>query len=353
MSAPPPVDSQEAPATGPLPADAAASPLGIHVSRIQKLLFAVGTVIAAYFIYLIVRQVDVHTLGAILGRSNPLFLALAFAAIATAYVFRTARLHFIVSQHSAQSSMGKCAKAILIGIAINNIYPFRLGDVYRVVAFRSLLGIDGAKMLGALVIERIVDLGCILAFLALSLSLSQSEVSDSHLRFWIVVLTCAAIAAFILMLFTPRPLRWLLAIFRPKLPILRPVLDFADSLLEGVASAMAPRSIVVIIAIALAGWTVELGVFSWMVSQAVGLSASFAGALLGIVLGNLSTLFPNVPGYVGTFDYFTVLGVTSAGGDANQGAAFAIVAHATIWLFTTGAGLLYFAVDRYRRFHPA
>jgi glycosyltransferase 2 family protein len=352
MTTSPPTGSSASLGPAPLRADETLPPLGIGVSTIQKILFAVGTVLAAYFIYLIVRQVDFYKLVAILRHSNPLFIALGFATIALAYVFRTGRLHFIVSQHSRQSTLGKCAKAILVGVAINNIYPFRLGDVYRVVAFRSLLGIDGAKMLGALVIERIIDLICILLFLALALALSQSRVSDSQVRFWILVLTCASILAFVLMLFTPRPLRQLLALFRPGIPILGAVLRFADSLLEGVASAMAPRSIVVIFAIGLAGWTVELAVFSWVVGKAVGLDARFAAGLLGLVLGNLSALFPNVPGYVGTLDYFMVLGITSAGGDPNQAAAFAIVAHAILWLFTTGGGLLYFAVDRYRRFHP-
>lgn len=319
---------------------------------IQKIFFVAGALLSGYLIYLIALKIDVDTLLGILRRSNPFYVMAGFAVLSVAYVFRTARLHFIVSQHSTRSTFGKCAKAILVGVAINNVYPFRLGDLYRVVAFRSTLGIDGAKMLGALAIERVSDLVCMFVFMAIALSLLPGAALDAQIRLWGVILLAAVIVACVLMLFTPRPLRRLLALLAPRTAPLRGVIRFADSLLEGVASAVAPRPLVVILALALTGWTVELALLSWTICNAIGLEGNFPGALLGAVLGGLSTLFPSVPGYVGTYHYFAVLGITEAGGDANQAAAFAILVHTMIWLFTTASGAAYFLADGWGRYRP-
>lgn len=321
-----------------------------HVDPAQWIILVIAIVLAAYFIYLFAEKTDFRELLAILKRADIALVVLGFVTLAFAYVFRIVRLHFIVSQHSTQSTIWKCAQAILVGIAINNIYPFRLGDVYRVVAFRSLLGIDGAKMLGALVIERVIDLSYILMFLVVALLLLPAGVLPAEMRFWIIVLIVCSICAFILMLFTPRWLRHMLALIHSENSVIRSGVRFADSLLEGVASAVAPRSLLVILALSLVGWMIEIAALSWVTARAVGLESSYAAAMLGLVLGNLSTLFPNVPGYVGTFDYFTVIGITGAGGEANQAAAFAIVAHAMIWLFTTVCGLVYCAIGWYRKY---
>jgi uncharacterized protein (TIRG00374 family) len=336
-------------ATPPRPPDDPAPPLLPRIARSQLLLALLGFAITAVFIYLIVAKVDVHKIGEILSNADLLYVVLGFVALALAYVFRTLRLHFIIAPHATQVSLATCAKAILVGVALNNIYPFRLGDLYRVVAFRRSLGIDGAKMLAALAIERVIDLSLILVFLALALGLLPSGAMPEQLRFWGTVLMAAAIVAFVTMLFTPSPLRYVLGLFRPHNAALRGALRFADSMLEGVASAVTPRSLAVILALAAVGWTIEVAVLSWVAAKAIGLGGSYAAPLLGLVLSNLSTLIPSSPGYVGTFDYFSILGITSAGGEANQAAAFALLTHVTLWVFTTAAGLALLAADWYRR----
>ena len=72
--------------------------------------------------------------------------------MAFAYVFRTLRLHVIVSQQSAQSTPAKCAKAILVGVAINDIdfsaqlhgpswaHPLGTDDLGQDVLARMLYG---------------------------------------------------------------------------------------------------------------------------------------------------------------------------------------------------------------------
>ena len=56
--------------------------------------------------------------------------------------------------------------------------------------------------------------------------------------------------------------------------------------------------------------------------------------------GTLATLLPSTPGYVGTFDYFAMLGLTAFGAARDVATAFALSVHAVLWAPTTIVGLV-------------
>jgi len=53
---------------------------------------------------------------------------------------------------------------LLVGVAVNNVVPFRAGDVYRILAFRRQLIAPVVQLIGTLVIDRILDLTVLLGF---------------------------------------------------------------------------------------------------------------------------------------------------------------------------------------------
>jgi hypothetical protein len=57
-------------------------------------------------------------------------------------------------------------------------------------------------------------------------------------------------------------------------------------------------------------------------------------------MGTLATLLPSTPGYVGTFDYFTLMGLNLYGAERNLAAVFAVVVHILLWLPVTLAGAI-------------
>jgi uncharacterized membrane protein YbhN (UPF0104 family) len=62
-------------------------------------------------------------------------------------------------------------------------------------------------------------------------------------------------------------------------------------------------------------------------------------------------MIPSSPGYIGTFDFFTISGFTLYGTNETQAAAMTLVIHIVLWLPITAAGLTYllFAHLRGRR----
>ena len=50
---------------------------------------------------------------------------------------------------------------------------------------------------------------------------------------------------------------------------------------------------------------------------------------------------PSSPGFVGTFDYFTISGLTAYGASAAVATAAAFIIHIVLWLPLTAAGMGY------------
>ncbi len=62
--------------------------------------------------------------------------------------------------------------------------------------------------------------------------------------------------------------------------------------------------------------------------------------MFALSTGALATLLPSSPGYVGTFDYFAILGITAYGASRAAAAAFALLVHFLLWLPPTVVGAL-------------
>jgi uncharacterized membrane protein YbhN (UPF0104 family) len=95
-----------------------------------------------------------------------------------------------------------------------------------------------------------------------------------------------------------------------------------------------------LVAWSFAAWFAEGCVF-WFSARALSsLSVPEAG-WLACPVGTLATLIPSTPGYVGTFDYFTVRAMSMLGNTPAAATAFALLVHALLWLPPTLVGGLY------------
>jgi hypothetical protein len=96
----------------------------------------------------------------------------------------------------------------------------------------------------------------------------------------------------------------------------------------------------------------SLSLLVWVFEGAVFATVAFAfdgGATplapwFSLATATLATLLPSSPGYLGTFDYFAVLGMTSYGYSRESALAFALVVHALLWLPLTVLGIAYLLI---------
>jgi hypothetical protein len=87
-------------------------------------------------------------------------------------------------------------------------------------------------------------------------------------------------------------------------------------------------------------WNCEGGIFA-AVAKGLQYDGHVFGPWFALATGSLSTLIPSSPGYVGTFDFFTISGLTAYGASSSVAAATAFVVHGVLWIPLTVAGLTY------------
>jgi uncharacterized membrane protein YbhN (UPF0104 family) len=101
--------------------------------------------------------------------------------------------------------------------------------------------------------------------------------------------------------------------------------------------------VVPIVLLSVVAWVLEGGIFAAVV---IGLGLTVATPVapwFAMAAGTLGTLIPGTPGYVGTFDYFTMVGLTAFGVPADGAIVAAFLIHLVLWGPVTLAGALWLA----------
>lgn len=306
----------------------------------------IGLLITIVLITLLVRTVDVTRVATTISRIDQGALLLALGSLAMGYLFRILRWWLMLRAVDTRITPSACVWPFLVSIALNNLLPLRAGDAVRVVGFRAQLQAPGMRLLGTLLVERLLDVLVLLTVFFIGVSgvpsggIPQTFVAIAAGAAGVAVVVLAATLALSSRL--ERLLDWLAR--RPLLArrgLGDPLRKHGQHFIEALTTLQSPRVTLLLIACSALAWAFEGGVFV-AVARGLHMDVSAAGPWFALATGTLATVLPSSPGYVGTFDYFVVLGLMAYGAPREAAAAFAVVVHLVIWLPLTLAGLLYF-----------
>ncbi len=235
---------------------------------------------------------------------------------------------------------------IAMGFMANNVLPFRIGEVVRIVSVSRLGNVGLGASLSSVAVERIFD-GLALVFL-MTVALFTAGIPD-EVRLGGVSLTQAAtiagvvsgaalVAAIMVVAFPQAAERLIqLAVRSPKWSA--KLVGILEDLRHGMAALRSP---VRVLGVAL--WSVGLwllnGLSFYVAFLAFDIPVNFAGALLlqGVLAVGISV--PSAPGYLGVFEAAIVLvlaGVYKLSDDL--GVAYALTYHITTFIPITLLGL--------------
>jgi len=300
---------------------------------------AAGILISAVFLYATLVAVPLDAVATALGRASAVWLAAAIGFIGCSYMARTLRWRLMLASLGRKVRLHDAAVAQVGCVALNNVLPFRAGDVIRVVAFQRLTGVPPSAQLGTLALERLLDLLVLVALLFAAISFWQITVLPEPVLHGLQIAAVAVIAGAALFGMAPSAIRLLVRWLEARMPHVRPKAEGLLRLSEAISGLARATTLPPLVAISLVAWIAE-GCAFFAAGQALGLALSPQTALLALGVGTLSTLIPSSPGYVGTFHYFTALVVVAFGTPRAEGTAYAILIHALLWLTTTATGFL-------------
>jgi len=313
-----------------------------HITRL-----CVSLAFAALFIWLIVGQVNVEDLKNAFNGTVPSWLGVGLTVFLTGYACRIQRWRLMLQIDNADLKWRHCAGPLFASFAANNVLPFRAGDVMRAFAFKRQLGVSSGVVIATLFVERLLDL--LLVLILLLAALAWFDLESQRLA-GIGSLALAGIV-FMVLLFLLFP-----AIFAPLVMACGKLIHKAAPGFGGKLMHELQKGLTALQHLSKGGFMVRLLIWSaavwlmegclfWCAGLALSSLTEAAAGWLALPVATLATLIPSTPGYVGTFDYFTIQAMTALGNGVAQATAYALLVHVLLWLPPTligGAYLLIF-----------
>jgi uncharacterized protein (TIRG00374 family) len=303
-----------------------------------------GLAISAVAIALVVRQVDLDAAANVLRQASPWLVAAMASFICLDLAIRALRWRGVL-QPLAPLPLPTVAASMLVGYVANNVLPARLGEVVRSHHLGSRTGLSRASVLGTVVVERVIDMGVVVAIASgaiLLLAVRGVLAGVMLVGLAVTGLLVATLAIALAVHRLPFADRVITAVGR--WPAIRGV---ASRLREGLAVAGRPRTVLPAIGRSVAAWGATIVAFA-LAGQAIGIELTWGQAALIATGTALATAIPAGPGNLGTFELAAIEAAKAVGVAVDPAFALALLVHVAILVVTTAGGITALLIARGR-----
>jgi uncharacterized protein (TIRG00374 family) len=296
------------------------------MSRARLLIVVVGLVLSAVAIALLLRSIDLSEALRALGRARVGWLVAAFLTTTVSYYLRALRWGVLLAPRTPSAS--RLFGVTMVGFLAINALPARLGELVRAYVLARTERISTATVLGSVAFERILDVGVLILFWALSLPFAPFP---DWFRWSGYVLIASGVAlTFVLWRMHSAHHRdepwgkWIVA----RLP--HSIRDRAASAMgsfgAGLQAFRSPAALARAGAWSLAMW-IAAGIVFLQVGSSLGIGLPFWSIFLLSFVVCLGISLPSSPGFIGVMEGATVVGLALLGVSGPEALAFALLYH--------------------------
>ncbi|MDH6250766.1 uncharacterized protein (TIRG00374 family) [Chryseobacterium sp. H1D6B] len=272
----------------------AANPLKSIITIVISLAFA------GFFLWLALKGLDFKVIQKSLAKANYLWVLFASVFGILAYWFRAVRWNLLLEPMGYSISNSNSLWSISFGYLMNLTIP-RSGEVARATALYGVENVPVDKSFGTIILERVVDLLCMLGFLGLTLIFKYEAILSFYRNSGVTVNpNKILIVLFILALGTI-----LFFVFKRRLaniPFLGEIIRFIDGIFQGLTSIFKLKQKVKFILYTLGIW-ISYYFAAYLVCFALPETSDFtiADGFFIIVVGTLGMIIP-ASGGIGAFN---------------------------------------------------
>jgi len=296
----------------------------------------IGLAISVLAFALAFRSANPAQVGQSLREANYIFMLPAVGLICAGLFLRAASWRVILG---GQIPYWRVFDAMNEGYLLNNLLPFRLGELGRAYLVSRGHGLKVTHVLSSVVVERLIDLLMVIVMLAAFLPL-------------IVGLAWARSAAVASAIIGVGALTGLVVLARNRLRVLRlarwglsrAAWLSADkwegrtrAFLDGLGALQDTRRSLEVAFWSGGAWATA-GLGAWLLLRAFVASATPAMGFFAITILGLGLTVPSAPGAVGVFEAAVVAALSVYGVDNSLALSFALVFHVTYFALTTTLG---------------
>lgn len=287
----------------------------------KTLTIVISLVFAVVFMWLALRGLDFEKIEKSLMKANYWWIFLASIFGILAYWFRAVRWNLLLEPLGHKISNSNSLWTISFGYLMNLTIP-RSGELARSTALYGVEKVPVDKAFGTIILERVVDLVCMLLFLGLTLIFKYEAIFSFYTQANIKlnpVLLVGVLGAIVLgsVLFFKLKEK-----FR-KIKIFSKIIDFLEGIFAGLSSILKLRSKGKFILQSLAIWVCYyFAAYLVCFSLPETSNFTFADGFFIIVVGTLGMMIP-ASGGIGAFHFALKLGISalflSMGKSAEEG----------------------------------
>ena len=298
------------------------------------------TLSSALFLVLAVWRIDWHRVYVSFQSAHwyP-WLPLGIAAYLTGQLVRGVRLKVLVSSDANLSVIG-ASNIVIVGYAVNNILPARLGEFVRAKVLSDRTRQSYVGSLAITLVERLMDGLAILFILCVA---GRAMVGRGFIGYVAAIAGSVLGGALIFVTLTamrPELLLSMVSFVTQRLDRKTHALAVRTvmQVIAGVGSLGSPRKSALVFLLSLVVWSFESGLY-WFMLPCFNLPWRVTTAAITMSLTNLALLIPSSPGFVGTFHYFCMQSLQVFGVEPALALSYAVVAHLAFYVPVTIWGL--------------
>lgn len=296
-----------------------------------------GLTISAVLLILAGRHVNPEELISHIKDVNLLYLAVSAAFSMAALWFRAARWRYLLPESGRVRTFNLFA-ATMIGYMGNNLLPLRVGELARAYIAAKREHASASAFLATIVVEHLLDaftillmLGILFFFVAFPVWLTKGA----------YLLLGASLLAFALLLLVKAKKERLSLVIRRRFsfPGTQRIADLSHAFFDGLKGLEAGWELVVVIFLSIPLWF-SYALATYTAFKATHLDLPLVASWVVLSFIGIGVSLPSAPGFIGTFQFFSVSALALFAVDEAKAFGFSLVFHISQFVPVTLMGWL-------------
>lgn len=297
-----------------------------------------GLVVSAVFLWFAFRKADFGQIFDILKQADIKLLLCAVFLSVLGLMIRSYRWKLLGKDYHNVPWIN-FFRATTIGLMLNAFLPFRTGDLFQSYFLSKKSNLPKSYTLATVFLERLVDsvppaLIIIIGSFFIALP-SQLRISR--------LIIIAAIVGAVLYLFI-RYHEKVMSLFGRFIQTSHS--EKIKKLLENIKNALIflkdKQVTTRAIPLTFLNWIIISNTITFLILRSLDIKISFFSAFLVMAIGVMSVAIPSSPGFIGTWEFFSLLALSIFNVDRDRALSYAVLSHFMAFLPITIIGLYYF-----------
>jgi len=292
----------------------------------KQLQIIIGFLISIIFLYLAVRKVNFREIIRIILSIKIKYLIIAFIFSMLAQFVRSKRWQYIVNEEG--SKYFHFFEATCVGLMTNNLLPFRIGDFVQAFFLSFKTGINKPRCFSTVVMERLVDLFFPLTIIIFGSFFVLLPQQISKIKIIIVLIVLFSVLFFAIK-HQHNFIRFL-ENYIPECKLKQKFISVLENFFSGLKSINNKVTVLKIFILSLFVWIIYI-LSTLFALEAFNINLTFFQSSLVMAITAMSVVIPSSPGYIGTWEFFTIISLSIFGITKTHALSYALLNHFISW----------------------